>query len=143
MSQLTNFIPKTQKECQALLKDLNENRDGIAIADRYGRIDALNAEEVKALIGLIENQIGAEATATPDGHGIVTDKGVLYWLGNDDLRKGTEVFVDDEASEGLVSAPDGQYTTEKGTVITVSEGVVTSAARPASKKSNKKTTTKK
>ena len=63
MSQLTNFIPKTAKECQALLKDLNENRDGIAIADRYGRIDALNAEEVKALIELIRNQIGETAQA--------------------------------------------------------------------------------
>ena len=65
MSQLINFIPKTQKECQALLKDLNENRDGIAIADRYGNIDALNAEEVKTLIDLIENQIGEKAPKAP------------------------------------------------------------------------------
>lgn len=61
MSQLTDFIPRTTAECRALLKELNDNRDGIAIADRYGRIDALNATEIKALTGLIENQIGGKA----------------------------------------------------------------------------------
>lgn len=58
MSQLVNFIPRTTEECRKLLIDLRDNRDGIAIADRYGRIDALNASEIKALIELIENQIG-------------------------------------------------------------------------------------
>ena len=58
MSQLVNFIPRTTEQCRQLLIDLRDNRDGIAIADRYGRIDALNASEIKALIELIENQIG-------------------------------------------------------------------------------------
>ncbi len=58
MSQLVTFIPRTTEECRKLLIDLRDNRDGIAIADRYGRIDALNASEIKALIGLIEAQIG-------------------------------------------------------------------------------------
>lgn len=138
MSQLTDFIPKTIGECQALLKDLDGNRDGIAIADRYGRIDALNPTEIKALIELIKKQIGIEAPSTPDGNGVVTDKGILFWLGNKDLKKGMEVFVDDENHEGLIPAPDGKYTTERGTVISVSEGIATSVARPASKKSNPK-----
>lgn len=63
MSQLINFIPKTKEECRRLLKDLSESREGAAVADRYGNIDALNAEEVKALIDLIENQIGEPAPA--------------------------------------------------------------------------------
>lgn len=58
MSQLVNFIPRTTEECRKLLIDLRDNRDGIAIADRYGRIDALNASEIKALIELVEKQIG-------------------------------------------------------------------------------------
>ena len=65
MSQLINFIPKTKEECRRLLKDLSESREGAAVADRYGNIDALNAEEVKALIDLIENQIGEEAPKAP------------------------------------------------------------------------------
>lgn len=65
MSQLINFIPKTQEECRRLLKDLSESREGAAVADRYGNIDALNAEEVKALIDLIENQIGEKAPKAP------------------------------------------------------------------------------
>ena len=65
MSQLINFIPKTKEECRRLLKDLSESREGAAVADRYGNIDALNAEEVKALIDLIENQIGEKAPKAP------------------------------------------------------------------------------
>lgn len=63
MAQLLNFIPKTFSECRKLLKELSENREGIALADRNGRIDALNAEEIKTLIGLIEKQIGEKAPA--------------------------------------------------------------------------------
>lgn len=61
MSQLVNFIPKTFGECKALLKELNANRDGYSLADRYGNIDVLNAEEIKDLIGLLENHIGEKA----------------------------------------------------------------------------------
>ncbi len=138
MNQLTNFIPKTVEECQALLKDLDENRDGIAIADRYGKHGVLNAEEVKALIELIERQIGAGAEVESDGQGVGTDKGPLFWLGNEDLKDGTEVFVDSEDGEGLVAAPDGEYVTEKGTTIIVTEGVVSAIKQPVARKSNKK-----
>lgn len=63
MSQLTNFIPKTDKECRKLLAELREDPTGATLADRYGKIDVLNAEEVKALIELIKNQIGETAQA--------------------------------------------------------------------------------
>ena len=138
MNQLTNFIPKTVEECNELLGALNQKRDGTMITDRYGKLGVLNAEEVKALIGLIEGQIGANAEVESDGQGVSTDKGPLFWLGKEDLKDGTEVFVDSENGEGLVAAPDGEYVTEKGTTITVTEGVVSSIKRPAAKKSNKK-----
>lgn len=138
MNQLTNFIPKTVEERKELLGALNQKRDGTMITDRYGKLGVLNAEEVKALIGLIEGQIGASAEVESDGQGVGTDKGPLFWLGKEDLKDGTEVFVDSEDAEGLVAAPDGEYVTEKGTTITVTEGVVSSIKRPAARKSNKK-----
>lgn len=61
MKELVNFIPKTLSECKSLLKELGDNRDGCALADRYGKIDVLNAEEIKALIALLEAQIGGPA----------------------------------------------------------------------------------
>ena len=63
MKELVNFIPRTLSECKRLLKELGDNRDGYALADRYGNIDVLNAEEIKALSDLLEAQIGEPATA--------------------------------------------------------------------------------
>ena len=54
-----------------------------------------------------------------------TDKGALYWEGEEDLKEGDAVYVRDE--DGNQSpAPDGDYRTEDGKVITVVDGVVAS-----------------
>ena len=53
-----------------------------------------------------------------------TDKGELVWNGEDDLKEGDEVFVENEGE--LVPAEDGEYTTEDGKVITVVDGKVAS-----------------
>lgn len=54
-----------------------------------------------------------------------TDKGDLYWEGEDDLKEGDAVFVRNEEGEPA-AAPDGEYRTEDGKVITVENGIVTS-----------------
>ena len=59
-----------------------------------------------------------------------TDKGTLYWEGDDDLKEGDAVFVQDEEGN-RAAAPDGDYQTEDGKVITVVDGVVASIADPA------------
>ncbi len=61
MQQITDYIPKTSAECRSLLKTLGENRDGLSLANRYGHKENLNADDVKTLIELIENQIGEKA----------------------------------------------------------------------------------
>lgn len=54
-----------------------------------------------------------------------TDKGPLYWEGDEDLKEGDAVYVQDE--EGNRSAaPDGDYRTEDNKVISVVDGVVAS-----------------
>ena len=58
MKELLNFIPRTVQECRALLIELRDNPEGVSIADRNGKIDVLNAEEIKALVKLVESQIG-------------------------------------------------------------------------------------
>ena len=145
MKQLVNFIPCTVQECKVLLKAISEAGDeGLVLPDRYGKAENLSKEESKELASLIISQIGehnARECKEPDGHGIETDRGILFWLGKDEsVKKGIEVFVDDESSEGLIAAPDGEYTTEKGTVIAVLEGVVvsvTATKKPSNKKSTK------
>lgn len=49
---------------------------------------------------------------------IATDKGELSWEGEEDLKAGDAVFIDENP------APDGEYRTEDGKVIVVVEGIV-------------------
>lgn len=54
---------------------------------------------------------------------VKTDKGVLSYAGEEDLKVGDEVFVENEDGEA-VAAADGEYTAEDGTIIVVAEGKV-------------------
>lgn len=60
---------------------------------------------------------------------VSTDKSTLYWDSTDNLKEGDEVYVKGE-NEDFVPAPDGEYTTEDGKVITVVEGKVASIKDP-------------
>lgn len=51
-----------------------------------------------------------------------TDKGELLWDGEEDLKAGDEVFVENEGERQ--PAPDGEYATEDGKVIVVVDGKV-------------------
>lgn len=64
---------------------------------------------------------------------VITDKGLLNWDGNEDLKEGMQVFIRDVESEDLEyeTAPAGNYTTEDGKIITVNtEGKVESIEDP-------------
>ena len=54
---------------------------------------------------------------------VTTDKGILAWDGDEDLKAGDSVYVED--SEGnRTSAPDGDYKTDDNKVIVVVDGKV-------------------
>lgn len=66
-----------------------------------------------------------DAEAEVDSDFLQTDKGKLEWDNEDeDLKAGDAVYVRDEEGN-RVPAPDGDYTTEDGKVIKVSDGKVT------------------
>ena len=54
---------------------------------------------------------------------VTTDKGVLVWDGEDDLKEGDKVYKED-AEGNRTAAEDGDYTTEDGKVIVVVGGEV-------------------
>ena len=54
---------------------------------------------------------------------VTTDRGVLSWDGDEDLKAGDSVYVMD-AEGNRSEAPDGDYTTEDGKVIAVADGKV-------------------
>ena len=66
-----------------------------------------------------------DAEAEVESDFIETDKGKLVWDNEEeDLKAGDEVFIEDEEGN-RTPAPDGDYTTEDGKVIKVSDGKVT------------------
>lgn len=55
---------------------------------------------------------------------ITTDKGILAWDGDEDLKVGDAVYIED-AEGNRTPAEDGEYTTDDNKVIVVAEGKVT------------------
>ena len=60
---------------------------------------------------------------------VTTDKGILAWEGDEDLKVGDEVSIED-AEGNKTPAADGEYKTDEGKVIVVAEGKVAEIKDP-------------
>ena len=89
------------------------------------------ADDNKVIV-VVEGKVSEikDAEAEIESDFIETDKGKLEWDNEDeDLKAGDAVYITDE--EGNRNpAPDGDYTTEDGKVIKVSDGKVTEIVDP-------------
>lgn len=61
---------------------------------------------------------------------VKTDKAVLMWDGDEDLKAGDSVYVEDAESKEKKVAEDGEYITEDGKTIVVKEGKVENITDP-------------
>ena len=106
-----------------------EDADGNRVEAADGDYTTAGGKVIVVADGAVAEIRDAEAEVAPaaaDEFGSkATDKGELYWEGEDDLKEGDRVFVRDEEGN-LADAPDGDYRTEDGKVITVVEGAVAS-----------------
>ena len=106
-----------------------EDADGERTEAADGDYTTADGKVIVVADGAVAEIRDAEAEVAPaaaDEFGSkATDKGELYWEGDDDLKEGDRVFVRDEEGN-LADAPDGDYRTEDGKVITVVEGAVAS-----------------
>lgn len=60
---------------------------------------------------------------------VSTDKGILIWDGDEDIKVGDAVKgIDEEGND--IEVADGEYTTEEGKVIVVADGKVTEIKEP-------------
>lgn len=60
---------------------------------------------------------------------VSTDKGILTWSGDEDIKVGDAVKgIDEEGND--IEVADGEYTTEEGKVIVVADGKVTEIKEP-------------
>ena len=90
--------------------------DGKVIVVADGKVSEIRDPEAE-----VEPQ--PEAEPATEFASKATDNGTLYWEGEDDLKEGDRVYILDEAGE-QAPAPDGDYRTEDGKVISVVDGVV-------------------
>jgi hypothetical protein len=60
---------------------------------------------------------------------VTTDKGILAWDGDDDLKVGDQVYIED-AEGNRTPAEDGEYKTEDNKTIVVTEGKVAEILDP-------------
>lgn len=100
-----------------------------AVADLDGMferiIEALTSPQdmnKKNLLLKLRRMVAEFATVT-------TDKGVIAWDGDEDLKAGDRVYIEDENGERSPAA-DGDYRTEDGKVIVVADGAVAEIRDP-------------
>ena len=60
---------------------------------------------------------------------VTTDKGVIHWDGDEDLKAGDRVYVEDEEGN-RTAAEDGEYVTADGKTVVVVEGAVSEIRDP-------------
>lgn len=74
-------------------------------------------------------QVLADFLAGEKFFNVATDKAVIHWDGDEDLKEGMEVYTLDEEGN-RVALEDGDYTTEDGKIIRVEGGKVASITDP-------------
>lgn len=110
--------------------------DSVYVEDSDGKRTAAPDGDYKTddnkVIVVVEGKVSEikDAEAEVDSEFIETDKGKLEWDNEDeDLKAGDAVYITDEDGNRN-PAPDGDYTTEDGKVIKVSDGKVTEIVDP-------------
>ena len=102
------------------------NEDGERIPAPDGDYTTEDGKVIKVADGKVAEIVDDKAEVAPQENAKfgrkATDKGELLWEGEEDLKEGDPVFVENEG--GLIPAPDGDYVTEDGKTIRVAEGKV-------------------
>ena len=109
--------------------------DGKVIVVVSGKVSEI--KDAKAEVAPEEGAEGSAGTeATESSKMVQTDKGKLEWDGeDDDLKAGDAVYITDEEGNRN-AAPDGDYTTEDGKVISVVDGKVAAITDPKAEVAN-------
>lgn len=107
------------------------NQDGEREAAADGDYITDDGKKIVVADGKVAEIVDQEAEVAPEPEAEeapvemaskATDKGELFWEGDEDLKAGDEVFVETEGERQ--PAPDGEYATEDGKVIVVVDGKV-------------------
>ena len=114
--------------------------NGFSLEGVFDLVPEQNKDEIQEIVDLLEGAFkrifkpntfmsklskfkAALAKMLQEFGNVTTDKGIISWDGDEDLKAGDSVYVED--SEGnRTPAPDGDYKTDDNKVIVVVEGKV-------------------
>ena len=112
-----NLEPETDKDRVAAIVDELEGR--------FSRILSPKRFQYMKKKGLFARL----AAALVEMGNVTTDKGILAWEGDEDLKAGDAVFIED-ADGNRSAAPDGDYVTADNKTIVVADGKVSEIRDP-------------
>lgn len=105
-----DLVPEEDKESvESIVDSLNGMFKKLSKFIHMSKMTKIKAAIAKALTAKFSN--------------VTTDKGILAWDGDEDLKTGDLVYVED-AEGNRTPAEDGDYKTEDGKVIKVADGKV-------------------
>lgn len=111
-------------------QDIDEIVDGLAGEFSAANKDTKNTimAKIERILELLRTRLEAEERAEKFGR-VTTDKGIIEWPGDEDLKEGdsVEVVTEDDTRE---AAADGDYKTEDGKTIVVVDGKVAEIRDP-------------
>lgn len=111
-------------------QDIDEIVDGLAGEFSAADKDTKNTimAKIERILELLRTRLEAEERAEKFGR-VTTDKGIIEWPGEEDLKEGdsVEVVTEDDTRE---AAADGDYKTEDGKTIVIVDGKVAEIRDP-------------
>lgn len=107
------------------LFDLVPEEDKEDVQDIVDRLQGKFKKTIKTKKMKVKSILKALGAALLQLGTITTDKGILAWDGEEDLKEGDRVWLEDEEGN-RVDAEDGDYRTDDQKVIRVVDGVVAS-----------------
>ena len=112
-------------------QDIDEIVDGLAGEFSAANKDTKNTimAKIERILELLRTRLEAEQKAEQKFGRVTTDKGIIEWPGEEDLKEGDSVEVVTE-NDTREAAADGDYKTEDGKTIVVVDGKVAEIRDP-------------
>lgn len=115
---LEGIFDAAPEENQTSIDEIVEELEG-----KFNKHNINDMAKVKAILDNLRSQLEEEKFGR-----VTTDKGILEWPGEEDLKEGDSVQVVTE--DGYAAAEDGDYKTEDEKVIAVADGKVAEIRDP-------------
>lgn len=119
---LEGIFDLTPEQNKDEIQEIVDSLDG-----KFNRIFKHNSN--KKTMSKLSRLKTALAKALAEFGSITTDKGVIAWDGDDDLKEGDSVFIED-AEGNRTPAEDGDYKTDDNKTIVVVDGKVSAITDP-------------